>query len=219
MRAVATANLAQAFRAKATSTKAKNDYLAAMQFYLNLLSDYRKSSTLPDTPVFECMAEVALSFWRAGGGPNSEETHTAGMLAQRAFCRLFQHKHAETSIKINAAAEAAQLYYLLDKDLESAKRYSKSALDSLIEAAMLGLSRLDHLRLVKHFSYLPSMNLCYSILGQEAPEKALQEFENARTLIWNRLLNDKSPVDDLNVDHPELAQRFEKVRDQLGGSR
>ena len=219
MREAATANLAQAFRVRAITTKTNKDYLAATQFYFDLLSDCQKNSTPPDLFILECMAEVALSFWRHGGGPNSTEARTAGLLAQRAFRQLLQHKQAKTDTKIRAAAEAAQLSYLLEKDLESAKKYGKLALDSLIEAAMLGLSRLDHLRIVKPFSYIPSMKLCYSILGGEAPEKALQDFESARTLIWNRLLNDKSPVNELEINHHELAQRFEKLRIQLAESR
>ena len=219
MREAATANLAQAFRLRAISTKAKNDYLEATQFYFHLLSERKNSSTLPDSSVLECMAEVAWSYWIHDGGPNSTEARTAGLVSLRAFCQLLQHKQAKTDTKIGAAAKASQLSYLLEKDLEGAKRYGKLALDSLIEAAMLGLSRLDHLRIVKRFSYIPGSNLCYSILGEEAPEKALQDFESARSLIWNRLLNDKSPVDDLKVNHAELAHRFEALRIQLAESR
>ena len=219
MKAVARANLAQAFRIRAVTTRAADDFLAAILFYYSFISDCQKDAIPLDSTVLEGLAEVTLSSWRHSGGPTTKEARTAGLLSRSAFCQLLQHKQATTAIKIHAAVEAAQLFYLLDKDVKSAKKFAKLALDSLIEAAMLGLSRLDHLRIVKRFSYLPSMSLCYSILDKEAPETALQEFESTRTVLWNRLLNDKSPVEDLKTIHSELAQRFEKLRIQLAESR
>lgn len=219
MKEEAILNLASAFRLRAITTRAANDYATAIGFYTRLMIDCQQQFTLPDLAILDCMAEVALSSWRHKGDPNSDEARVDGNVARDAFRFLLGHKHARPEIKVNAAIEVAQLSYLLNKDLEGAKHYGRLALKSLNEAAMLGLGRLDHLRIVKRFSYLPSMNLCYCILGGEAPERALQEFENARTLIWNRLLNDKSPVDDLNVGHPRLAQRFEQLRIQLAESR
>ncbi len=221
MRQLAKNNLAQAFRARAITTKARDDYNVAIRFYFQLLTESKNNSKPLDPSILECMAEVGLSLFRHGRGSTSKsrKVRTAGKLAQKAFCQLLEQGQTASGIETNAAVEAAQLFYLLDGDLENAKKYGKLALSSLTDSAMLGLSRLDHLRLVKRFSYLPSMNLCYSILGQETPGKALQDFENARTLIWNRQLNDKTPLDDLKVNHVELAQRFDKLRINLAQAR
>ena len=218
MRKVATGNLTQALRVKTLSTKARNDYMAAIQFYTHVISEYRKNKTQPSLTIFESLADVALSFWRQGGNSGSNETPASGFVALRAFQHILQNEKTPIQ-KIDPAIQAAELSYFLSKDREGAKMYSKVAVNSLIEAATLGLSRLDHLRLIKRFSNVPSVGLCYSILGQDAPERALQEFESARTLVWNRLLDDKSPADSLTTQHPELAQKFDVLRAQLAERR
>ena len=219
MREVATGNLAQALRVKARSTKAKNDYMAAVQVCSHVISDHRKRTLQPSLTIFESLADVALSYWRQGGSSDSNETRASGSIALSACQHILQSQKTQINQKIDAAVKAAELSYFLNRDRESAKTYSKMAVNSLVEAATLGLSRLDHLRLVKQFSNLPSVGLSYSILGKDAPEKALQEFESARTLVWNRLLDDKSPADSLITQHPELAQKFDMFRAQLAERR
>ena len=218
MEEVATGNLTQALRAKALSTKARNDYTAALQLSSHIISDHTKRSILPSLTIFHGLADVALSCWRQGGTSDSNETRASGKLALRACQHILQSEKTPIK-KIDAAVQAAELSYFLNRDRESAKTYSKMAVNSLVEAAILGLSRPDHLRLMKRFPNVPSFGLSYSILGKDAPEKALQEFESARTLIWNRLLDDKSPADSLITQHPELAQKFDKFRAQLAERR
>ena len=215
---VATGNLTQALRVKALSTKAENDYMAAIQFYSHLISDHRKRIIQPSLTIFESLADVALSYWRQGGSSDSNETRPSGSIALSAYQHILQSEKTPIN-RIDAAVHAAELSYFLNRDRESAKTYSKMAVNSLVEAATLGLSRLDHLRLMKRFANVPNFGLSYSILGKDAPEKALQEFESARTLVWNRLLDDKSPADSLITQHPELAQKFDIFRAQLAERR
>ncbi|KAM0805405.1 hypothetical protein BDR22DRAFT_884935 [Usnea florida] len=218
MKKVTAENLSQALRAKALWTKTRNDYVASIQFYNHIISDHRKKSIWPSLSIFEVLAVVALSCWRQGGSSDSKEIRTYGHVALTACQRILQR--GKSSIKkIDAALQAAELSHFLKRDRESAKTYSKMAVNSLVEAATLGLSRLDHLRLMKRFPNVPSVGLSYSILGKDATEKALQEFESARTLIWNRLLDDKSPANSLITHHPELAQKFDIFRAQLAERR
>ena len=216
MRQAANSNLAEAYRMRAVTSKSDADYLAAIQFYFRLFSEHQAQSTHPSESLFESLAEVALAKWKSSGGPRSKEARTAGHLARKAFCSLIQHESVVISRKIESAIEVAQLCYNLDKDLDEARRYSKLAIEGLTEATMPGISRVDHLRMIKRFSNLPSINLCFDILGGVGPEKALQEFERARTVIWNGLLSDASSVDDLEVEQPELAARLSELRIHLG---
>ena len=219
-------NLAQAFRIRAVTNKSLDYYSEALKFYLRLLAECNSdpSQRHLHLTILDCTAEVALAVWKLawgnGKGPTSQlpETRNYGLVARRAFRQLLEHGKGQPSMIINAAAELAQLHYLLDKDLHNASRYSSLALN-LLDATMLGLNRLDCLRLAKRFSYLTSMNLCYSVLGNKTIEKALQDFEAARTLIWNRQMDDKSPVNSLKECHMELATQFEQLRMQLAGSR
>jgi len=142
MRQLAKNNLAQAFRARAITTKARDDYNVAIRFYFQLLTESKNNSKPLDPSILECMAEVGLSLFRHGRGSTSKssEVRTAGKLAQKAFCQLLEQGQTASGIETNAAVEAAQLFYLLDRDLENAKKYGKLALSSLTDSAMLGLS-------------------------------------------------------------------------------
>ena len=211
MKKVATENLTQALRVKALSTRARNDYMAAIQFYCHVISDHRKRTIWPSLTIFEGLADVALSCWRQGGSSDSNETRAYGNVALTVCQRILQCEKTPIK-KIDAALQAAELSYFLNRDRESAKTCSKMAVNSLVEAATLGLSRLDHLHLMKRFPNVPSVGLSYSIVGKDATEKALQELESARTIIWNCLLDDKSPADSLITQHPELAQKFDIFR-------
>ena len=221
MRELAKNNLVSAYRVRALSTEVDEDYVVAIRFYLQIIAEGKKKDPVPDPTILDCVAEVALSLFKSRKGLSSEkkEVRTAGLLAQRAFCQILEQGQARPLTNINAAVEVAQLYYLLSKDVKRAKDYAKRAISGLVDAAMLGLKWQDQLRLVRRFSYLPSMSLCYSILGGEATEKALQDFENTRNLIWNHQLDEQSSLDLSNLQNTELLKRFEDLRVQLYESR
>jgi hypothetical protein len=49
-------------------------------------------------------------------------------------------------------------------------------------------------------------------------ETAVEWLEQGRSVIWNQLLQLRSPIDDLHLVHPELASAFESASCQLEGS-
>ena len=168
MMEVAAGNLAQALRLKATTTKIEKDFVVAMAQYQRLIQGYKNSNTQIPSYLIEGLADVALALRRSKEHSREGIARLSGLVARQSYCELLDRRDVSLETKVLAAIEASQLFYLIDEDISKACELAKTAVQRLSEAITLGLSRFDHLRMVRKFSHLPNTALCYSILAGES---------------------------------------------------
>ena len=113
--------------------------------------------------------------------------------------------------RIWAAGEAAVRLWQLD-DYTTAAKYINIAVQNLPHLTMLGLSRSDQLRVLQSHSNLPKFALALNILAGVPLGKSLQIFEQARSILWDRLLSEEASTSELQAHDANLAESFEKLR-------
>ncbi|KAJ7838843.1 CHAT domain-containing protein [Mycena leptocephala] len=91
------------------------------------------------------------------------------------------------------------------------------ALRLLPEAAWLGLSISDRHHEILHAGLIVRHAATAAIVASQ-PKIAVEWLEQGRAVIWGQLLALRTPVNQLNDDHPKLAERLLSLSSQLEGS-
>ncbi|KAJ7880844.1 CHAT domain-containing protein [Mycena leptocephala] len=108
-------------------------------------------------------------------------------------------------------------YTKLQEDPLGAFNAYSVAMDLLPELVWLGLSIRDrHHHLLKASEVVRHAAAVAIALGHF--QQAVEWLEQGRSVIWNQLLNLRTPVDILDNSHPELAQQLLSLSFQLDGS-
>ncbi|KAI9737655.1 MAG: hypothetical protein M1818_005659 [Claussenomyces sp. TS43310] len=214
----ATENLAQAVRMKAEATGETRTIEEALQIYMRILSRYNNDKMKPSPSLLRSMAAVAHLVHRHPG--TSEELRlTTGRLSRDLYGNFATSADGSSREKITPAIEAACLYYTMDKDLVNSKKFAVLAAKHLVDTLNLGLSRQDHLEIIKCHASVPSFALFFSMLDDGDPREALTLFERARGAVWGRTIVGNIHLDELERTHADLAAQFGQLRSQLSATR
>ncbi|KAE8150354.1 CHAT domain-containing protein [Aspergillus avenaceus] len=117
--------------------------------------------------------------------------------------------------RIKAASIAAALVTDLDHDHARARDYILICLKLLPEAILLHENRLEQLRLVRAYQYLPSSAAALSLSAGDPPSTVVHRLELARAFIWDRIEGRPSQLEHLEVEHRELAGRFRILQQRV----
>ncbi|KIM21906.1 hypothetical protein M408DRAFT_324656 [Serendipita vermifera MAFF 305830] len=90
----------------------------------------------------------------------------------------------------------------------------RHAIDLLPQIAWVGLSIVDQHSLLADVGDLAREAVATAIQEKEY-KRAVEWAEQGRSIVWQNLLGLRTPVDDLRREHPELADRFDSISDQL----
>lgn len=208
-------NLAGAHEAKAVAEGTAQDYVVAIQRYRSYVGKivrYAPQQLNQRKPeIFRAIAQLGLS--HAASFPQDEAWVELAASRLSALCNM---QHTSAQIQIWAAGEAAALAYQKEKDYAAASRYINTAVSRLPELLTLGLSRTDQLRQLQSHASLPSFVLCFNVRAGLAEARALQLFEQARAVLWNRTVDEAGDLAALvQVPDQALVQKFNNLRHRL----
>jgi len=147
------------------------------------------------------------------------EREPFGRWALQVFRTLANETTIETGRRIHASSAAASLLNDLDDNSAGARDLLIQGVNLLPEAILLHSNRLEQLQLIREFHYLPSGAAATSLAAGDSATTAIQLFERGRALIWDRLLSERTPINDLlEADNESLQSRgkqFERLREEV----
>lgn len=120
--------------------------------------------------------------------------------------------------RLNSRTEASKSLIAIYSSLKDWTRAYRTAstLFSLIPLVMArSLENSDKQLIATQFVGFASDAAAIALLAGESPYAALRLLETGRGLIMSSLLGLRSDIDDLQQDHPELAEEYLKFRDQI----
>ena len=208
------------FRADAANNKAIALHKKALvsghlQSYLDSIAEFddaaKMNSTRP-TQLITARLNRAETF-----RDMYEQLHDAhyGHAALREFSELAARNDARTDLLLRAAEVASRLEVSLNKDYGAAYLHAKEALDILPGAVLLFSNRLEQLRLVRKYHFLPSNGMALAIAADVQPSQILANIEQSRAFIWERYLLSETPIKALREQHEQFANEFERLRSLL----
>jgi tetratricopeptide (TPR) repeat protein len=182
--------------------------LIALRKYIGVVNAYAPDNLEQERPgVLTHIAKISLARSKA----NPENDHLQ-RTADTTLKQLSDLERTKVDDRIWAAGELAVRLWQFDKDCTAAARYINIAVQYLPQLVMLGLSRSDQLRILQSHSNLPKFALALNIVAGTPIGKSLQMFEQARSILWDRLLSGEASISELKAYDFELAESFEKLR-------
>ncbi|TFK38017.1 CHAT domain-containing protein [Crucibulum laeve] len=211
-----TTNFIRTLMFKCDNSMSSTDMIAvAVQLLplLNIMKD-RKFGSEDSRFIFLSIGDLLLRIYMADkAAPMAKQI---GDVALKCFGFVYNQIETQATFRIHAGLRAAILYYELYGGNTTPPAQTLVGVTALLpEAILLGPSRLEQLRLVKQFSPVPSRTLAYTLSAGQSAAVALLWFERGRCIIWDRVINQKTDIDDLKQSHEDLAVRYETLRDKL----
>ncbi|PVF99208.1 hypothetical protein CPB86DRAFT_796783 [Serendipita vermifera] len=124
--------------------------------------------------------------------------------ALEVFLRAAKSPTGSPTQRFHAAVRWARCENFLSKPRLDAFRY---ALEFLPRIAWIGLSVGDQHSLLANIGFIVREAVSSAIQSGEY-ETAVEWTEQGRSIVWQHVLNLRTPVDELRKTHPELADRF-----------
>lgn len=142
-------------------------------------------------------------------GQNEDLQKAISFLEEALSC-----SHYQFNARTDAGQSLIAIYSSL-KDWTQAYR-TASTLFSLIPLVMArSLENSDKQLIATRFAGFASDAAAMALLAGESPYAALRLLETGRGLIMSSLLGLRSDIDNLQQDHPKLAEEYLKFRDQI----
>ena len=207
-RAEAKINRSVALHKKAQNSAEIQDYTAAIAQFDDVVA-MESTDALQILTARANKAETYRDMFETFGN-----THD-GIRALQEFNDLANMVDARTDLIIRAAEAASVLVVSLNSDYSAAYSHILKAMKLLPQAISLFSNRLEQLRLVRKYHYLPSSATALAIAAGTEPTHVLFRLEEARAFIWERFLLYDTPLDRLRQEHPWLAHEFEYLRSSL----
>jgi tetratricopeptide (TPR) repeat protein len=121
---------------------------------------------------------------------------------------------APPSIRLEAARSCSDLL-IRQRMYTRAKRILEVAVHLLPTVSPRELKRSDQQFNISRWANIPSRAVSLRLADAEDPYKSLQLLELGRGIVANLQLETRSDITELAASHPDLANRFQKLRDQL----
>lgn len=118
--------------------------------------------------------------------------------------------------RIQGAREAAKMYtYGYPKDLTKSSEWLRSAVEMLPMISPRSIDDEDRQHTLGNFAGLASMAAAVALEAGHEPCEALELLEIGRGVMANLTLQLRTDTSDLKQQHPQLADEFEELREEL----
>ena len=135
-----------------------------------------------------------------------------GRKALQEFSELAIMSAAPMQTVLQAAVKASVLEVSLESNYHAAYDQIQRAAEIFPRAVLFHSNRLELLRVVRDYHFLPSTATALAIEAGRPAAEILTSLEQTRAFLWNRYLYADVPLDDLRLRHPDLANEFELLR-------
>ncbi|KAF4335504.1 30S ribosomal S17P protein [Fusarium beomiforme] len=130
------------------------------------------------------------------------------------YLQAWNSKTAPPSQRIRAAGSAGHIY-VLRKEWEKASSLLREAVLLLPKVTPRFLAHTDRQSLLSQLSGLTSMAAAASLSAGNEPLEALKLLELGRGLISGLVMDIRTDISDLTIEHPDLANEFDHLRDTI----
>jgi len=158
-----------AYKEKAKLTETTPDFWEAVQCFMST------SKMMPEDSEFQFFvrwnfAELLslVPDFRA-----SPQLENLGETALRSWSILVEHPYCNNPKKIEACSRVAGLFINLNEDYNEAKNYFVKGVELLPKAVLLHSSRMEQLRMLRKFHYLPSMTAAAMLKAGDTAASAI----------------------------------------------
>ena len=207
--ATATMDLAVAMKAKSSLTEVVEDSLEALEMFRNAMKLLSPGDPLMKAVQWN-MANL-LSDLAEDGAVKKQYKQEAIQF----YLSLAEDRNIDARHRISAYDHASRLTFLLKAEPKISRDYLVKAVNLLPEAVLLYSNRVEQLRIIREFHFLPSSAAAMSMAAESSLSNTVQLLESGRGLIWDRLLNERTVIDDLLEKHKELGEKFQRLRQAL----
>ena len=121
--------------------------------------------------------------------------------------------------KLWAAGETAICLYQRRDEILEATRFINIAVRILPQVTTLGLSKADQIRAYIEHASLPKLVLVFNVMAGAPFNEAVKLSEQARSILWNRLLDQHVDVSRTESKVPELVKTFRELQIKLNAPR
>ncbi|KAF9039030.1 CHAT domain-containing protein [Panaeolus papilionaceus] len=207
-----TINMLNASITRYSLTKSDEDLVKTATLVMKHMPTIQPSLTRHEFSfLIKKIADFCTLFYR------SKQIYQFGLFAVAMQTAVSMNQSITNSLRLDSALEAARLSYQVLSALkpEGAAQIIKYAADLLPATVLIATSRVDQLRALKQVALLPSLGIAFYLAGNRSPSDALQIYEQTRSLIWNRSLDLKGDISELEDKHPEMAARLKEVRAKM----
>jgi tetratricopeptide (TPR) repeat protein len=210
-RATTLTNKAVVFKMKAEITGLPSDFDASYQAFEEV------RQLLPEDEPHSWVnllnqANLVFEMYNRHIGP---DRNTQALRALEKFAALALNNMATPATRINSASIAASLTSEIQHDFARARDFICISLNLLPEAILLHESRLEQMKFIRAYHYVPSSAAALSIAANDPDPLVIHRLEAGRANIWDRLLGQKTPVDALKNVDADLAERFQSLQKRL----
>ena len=121
---------------------------------------------------------------------------------------------APPSIRLKAASSCSDLL-ISQRNYSRAKSILEAAVQLLPTVSPRQLKRSDQQFNISQFANITSRAVSLSLADTDEPYESLQLLELGRGILANLQLEVRSDISVLAAAHPDLAQQFQELRDQI----
>ena len=136
----------------------------------------------------------------------------SGQAALKTFAALAAVPNGRVNVMLRAAEAASVLEVSVNNDHAAAYKHIQKATDIFPQSVLAHSNRLEQLRIIREYHFLPSSATALAIRSGRTPTQVLSSLEKIRAFIWYRFLLVDVPLDRLREEHPDLAKEFELLR-------
>ena len=202
------------------------------QGYLEEIEVLRKKHEYHATGHAPLVARLHLAKFDATGKPEE------ALAAARMYHRIFNKSNYESMAKAEAAVRYLVMIASLTNDkstsskevlelLSSADQGEMKMDDALVCAIDLWLkmvsrasNRTEQLHFIRLMFQLPAISANMAAkMGHKTGIDILSVYERGRSIIWDRLLNQRVQAGSLEQQHPELFKRYKELNEAVEGAR
>jgi tetratricopeptide (TPR) repeat protein len=131
------------------------------------------------------------------------------------YLQAWNSKTALPSQRIRAAGSAGYVY-ILRREWGKASTLLRDAVSLLPKVSPRFLAHTDRQSLLSSLSGLTSMAAAAAISAKKGPYDALRLLELGRGLISGFVMDIRTDVSELELEYPDLAKEFDRLRDEMG---
>ena len=189
--------------------------LSALKNYQRKIRIQRAYDEHDDLAISKVRAKIALAYV-VGKDPKRKKAHEniLGHLQKIALS-----EKAAPDDRLWAAGEAASYLYQQADRISEATRFINIAVQLLPQVTTVGLTKADQLRAYKEYNHLPKFALAFNIMAGSSVNESVKMFEQARSILWNRLLDQHVEVSSAESKVPELVEEFRKLQTTVNAPR
>ncbi|KAI9046056.1 CHAT domain-containing protein [Aspergillus affinis] len=210
-RATAMINKAEVQRLMAVSSGLLSDYEAS-----NLtLEEAQKVLTKDDPRLCSVLLDQANLLYGIFDKHMGSDIQEYGLRALAKYEKLLHMPNLPPASRVSVGSLAASLTSHILNDQAKARDSILISLEALPEAILMHESRLEQLKFVRTYHYVPSSVTALSLNAGDPPNVVIQRLEAARAFIWDRIENQTTQIDILETEHQELAAKFRTIQQRI----